>query len=65
MKLEERMWKLLLLVNTLAIFFLLGVSFMNYESVGELWEMFQEYEKLLMEILSGRYTTPPIEGTMV
>jgi len=64
MKLEERMWKILILVNTLAIFFLLGVSFMNYESIGDLYQMFQEYEKLLMEILTGRYTTPPT-GPMV
>ena len=64
MKLEERMWKILILVNTLAIFFLLGVSFMNYESIGDLYQMFQEDEKLLMEILTGRYTTPPT-GPMV
>jgi len=59
-----KLWKILILVNTLAIFFLLGVSFMNYESIGELWLMFQEYERLLMEILTGRYQTPPA-GPMI
>ena len=59
-----KLWKILILVNTLAIFFLLGVSFMNYESIGELWQMFQEYERLLMDILTGRYSTPPA-GPMI
>ena len=39
-------------VNTIAILFLCYNAYMNYEGITHMWDMFQDFERLLIEILT-------------
>ena len=43
-------------VNTIAILFLCWNAYMQIESSGDMWNMFQDFERLLIDILKGRIT---------
>ena len=43
-------------VNTIAILFLCWNAYMQIDSQGHLWDMFQDFERLLIDILQGRIT---------
>ena len=43
-------------VNTIAILFLCWNAYMQIDSQGHLWDMFQYFERLLIDILQGRIT---------
>ena len=43
-------------VNTIAILFLCWNAYMQIESSGHMWNMFQDFERLLIDILQGRIT---------
>ena len=53
------MTKLVLILcalNTIAILFLCWNAYMQIESSGDMWNMFQDFERLLIDILQGRIT---------
>ena len=43
-------------VNTIAILFLCWNAYMQIEISGHMWNMFQDFERLLIDILQGRIT---------
>lgn len=43
-------------INTIAILFLCWNAYMQIESSGDMWNMFQDFERLLIDILQGRIT---------
>ena len=43
-------------VNTIAILFLCWNAYMQIDSQGHMWNMFQDFERLLIDILQGRIT---------
>ena len=43
-------------VNTIAILFLCWNAYMQIESSGDMRNMFQDFERLLIDILQGRIT---------
>ena len=43
-------------VNTIAILFLCWNAYMQIESSVHMWNMFQDFERLLIDILQGRIT---------
>jgi hypothetical protein len=47
----------LLIINTIAILFLCWNAYMNSTQMIHMWEMFQEFERLLIELLTGRLPT--------
>ena len=49
-----KLLNILTVVNTLAILFLCYNAYMNYEGITHMWDMFQDFERLLIEILTGR-----------
>ena len=57
--LNNYMTKLVLIlcaVNTIAILFLCWNAYMQIDSQGHIWNMFQDFERLLIDILQGRIT---------
>tara|TARA_B100001027_G_scaffold215183_1_gene188665 strand:+ start:71 stop:250 length:180 start_codon:yes stop_codon:yes gene_type:complete len=57
---KEKLLLVLTIVNTLAIIFLCVNAYLQIDERGHLWDMFQDFEKLLMEILTGRMETKSI-----
>ena len=56
---NNSMTKLVLIlcaVNTIAILFLCWNAYMQIDSQGHMWNMFQDFERLLIDILQGRIT---------
>ena len=49
-----KLLNILTVVNTIAILFLCYNAYMNYEGITHMWDMFQDFERLLIEILTGR-----------
>ena len=43
-------------VITIDILFLCWNAYMQIESSGDMWNMFQDFERLLIDILQGRIT---------
>lgn len=52
--LNNKLITYLTILNTLAIAFLLYNAYMNYEGITHMWDMFQDFERLLIEILTNR-----------
>ena len=47
----------LLIINTIAILFLCWNVYMNSTQMIHMWEMFQDFERLLIELITGRLPT--------
>ena len=52
-----KLLNMLTVVNTIAILFLCYNAYMNYKCITHMWDMFQDFERLLIEILTGRLPT--------
>jgi len=51
---RDKLILILTIVNSLAILFLCYYAYMQIESQLHMWDMFQDFERLLIEILTGR-----------
>ena len=57
---RDKLILILTIVNSLAILFLCYYAYSQIGSQLHMWDMFQDFERLLIEILTGRMETKDV-----
>ena len=57
---RDKLILILTIVNSLAILFLCYYAYSQIDSKLHMWDMFQDFERLLIEILTGRMETKDV-----
>jgi hypothetical protein len=57
---RDKLILILTIVNSLAILFLCYYAYSQIDSQLHMWDMFQDFERLLIEILTGRMETKDV-----
>ena len=57
---RDKLILILCIVNSLAILFLCYYAYSQIDSQLHMWDMFQDFERLLMDILTGRMETKDV-----